>query len=80
MRITHSMVLALVEQGGDAWERTCKLIADSAQSDEEKAKLVQRAREIFDTLVDAGVVERREGEDGQRGVLLDRRLAAGFRA
>ncbi|HIT51548.1 MAG TPA: DUF3516 domain-containing protein, partial [Candidatus Aveggerthella excrementigallinarum] len=64
MRITHSMVLALVEQGGDAWERTCKLIADSAQSDEEKAKLVQRAREIFDTLVDAGVVERREGEDG----------------
>ena len=64
MRITHSMVLALVEQGGDAWERTCKLIADSAQSDEEKAKLVQRAREIFDTLVDAGVVERREGEGG----------------
>ena len=64
MRITHSMVLALVEQGGDAWERTCKLIADSAQSDEEKAKLVQRAREIFDTLVDAGVVERTEDEDG----------------
>ncbi len=64
MRITHSMVLALVEQGGDAWARTCKLIADSAQSEEEKAKLVQRAREIFDTLVDAGVVERTEGEDG----------------
>lgn len=64
LRITHSMVLALVEQGGDAWTRTCKLIADSAQSEDEKAKLVQRAREIFDTLVDAGVVERTENEDG----------------
>ena len=64
LRITHSMVLALVEQGGDAWARTCKLIADSAQSEDEKAKLVQRAREIFDTLVDAGVVERTENEDG----------------
>ncbi len=64
LRITHSMVLALVEQGGDAWARTCKLIADSAQPDDEKAKLVQRAREIFDTLVDAGVVERTEEADG----------------
>ena len=64
LRITHSMVLAEVEQGGDAWARVAKLIADSAQTDEEKAKLVARAQEIFATLIDAGVVEKRVAEDG----------------
>ena len=64
LRITHSMVLAEVEQGGDAWARVAKLIADSAQADEEKAKLVARAQEIFATLIDAGVVEKRVAEDG----------------
>ena len=64
MRITHSMVLSLVSQGGDAWERTQKLIADSSQSDEQKAALSQRASEVFSTLIDAGVVERHELDDG----------------
>lgn len=64
MRITHSMVLSLVSQGGDAWARTQKLIADSSQTDEQKVALVQRASEVFETLIDAGVVERRETDDG----------------
>ena len=64
MRITHSMVLSLVSQGGDAWARTQKLIADSSQTDEQKAALGQRAAEVFATLIDAGVVERHELEDG----------------
>lgn len=58
MRITHSMVLSEVVQGGNAYERVRKLIADSAQTDEEKAALFVRADEIFRTLIDAGVVER----------------------
>ena len=64
LRITHSMVLSEVVQGGDAYARTRKLVADSAQTDEEKAALCVRADEIFQTLIDADVVERLEGEDG----------------
>ena len=56
LRITHSMVLAEVEQGGDAWERVLALIDASLQTPEEKAKLKGRAAEIFATLIDAGVV------------------------
>ena len=58
LRITHSMVLAEVEQGGDAWERVLALIDASLQTPEEKAKLKGRAAEIFATLIDAGVVVR----------------------
>ncbi len=64
MRITHSMVLAEVTQGGDARARVYKLIEDSMQGDEEKAKLKERCDEIFRTLIDAGVVEVEELEDG----------------
>ncbi|OUO32879.1 DUF3516 domain-containing protein [Olsenella sp. An293] len=64
MKVTHSMVLAEVEQGGDAWARVHKLIEDSAQPAEEKAALATRADEIFATLLDAGVVTREEGPEG----------------
>ncbi len=70
LRITHSMVLAEIEQGGDAWARTHKLIEDSAQTPEEKAALSQRTDEVFATLIDAGVVERHEEEDGSTSYLL----------
>ena len=64
MRITHSMVLSEVEQGGDARARVEQLIADSMQPDEEKVKLSVRADEVFATLISAGVVEKTEREDG----------------
>lgn len=64
MRITHSMVLSEVVQGGDAYGRVRKLIDDSAQTDEEKIALAVRADEIFNTLIAADVVERLEGEGG----------------
>lgn len=64
MRITHSMVLSEVVQGGDAYSRVRRLIEDSAQTADEKAALVVRADEIFDTLINADVIERTEGEDG----------------
>ena len=58
LRITHSMVLAEVEQGGDAWARILELIDASLQTEPEKVKLKARAAEIFATLIDAGVVVR----------------------
>ena len=67
MRITHSMVLAVVSQGGDAFARVRRLIEDSAQTPEEKEKLFVRADEVFATLIDAGVVEKTLDENG--GVL-----------
>ena len=60
LRITHSMVLSMVEQGGDARARVSELIAKSLQTDEEKIKLNVRADEIFATLIDSGVVVRTE--------------------
>ena len=64
MKVTHSMVLAEVEQGGDAWARVHALVEESAQPAEEKAALATRADEIFATLLDAGVVTREELPDG----------------
>ena len=69
LRITHSMVLSMVEQGGDAREHVHELIEASLQTPEEKLALEARADEIFATLIDSGVVVRTEapsaeGEDG----------------
>ena len=60
LRITHSMVISVVEQGGDARTRVHDLIETSLQTPEEKAKLEVRADEIFATLIDSGVVVRTE--------------------
>lgn len=64
LRITHSMVLAEVMQGGDAMARVRKLIGDSAQSDEQKLRLYERADEVFATLIDAEVVQKTVDPDG----------------
>lgn len=60
LRITHSMAISVVEQGGDARARVHDLIETSLQTPEEKAKLEVRADEIFATLIDSGVVVRTE--------------------
>ena len=65
MRITHSMVLAEVEQGGNARARVDQLIDDSLQPDEEKVKLHVHAAEVLQTLIDAGVVVHDVDENGQ---------------
>ncbi|MDO5119478.1 MAG: DUF3516 domain-containing protein [Coriobacteriales bacterium] len=64
LRITHSMVLAEVEQGGDARKRVSQLIQDSIQTEAQKAELEDRADEVFATLMDAGVVLCEKDEDG----------------
>ena len=63
MRITNSMVLAEVEQGGNSWARIIKLVDDSLQTDEQKVALKARAAEIVATLIDAGVVLRHTDEE-----------------
>ena len=60
LRITNSMILAEVEQGGDAHARVMELIDDSLQTPEQKLALRARADEIFATLIDAGVVVRED--------------------
>lgn len=68
MRITNSMVLAEVEQGGNAWRRVLTLIEDSLQTDEEKERLRARAAQIFATLIDAGVVVREELDENGKPI------------
>ncbi len=70
MRITHSMVLAVVSRGGNAWKNVHELIEASAQTPEEKVKLSARADEIFDTLLEAGVVVRETDEAGEPSYVL----------
>ena len=64
LRVTNSMVLAMVERGGDARTRVHDLIERSLQTPEEKLKLEMRADEIFATLIDTGVVVREEPPEG----------------
>ena len=67
MKVSHSMVLAEVTQGGDARARVDRLVDDSAQTPEQKAKLHARADEIFTTLINAGVVVRSVDDEGNEG-------------
>lgn len=64
LRITNSMVLSMVERGGDARARVSELIEASLQTPEEKLKLEARASEIFATLIDTRVVVRNEVPGG----------------
>lgn len=64
MRVTNSLVLAEVVQGGDARARVRQLVDDSLQTDEQKLRLHERAAELFDTLMGAGVVVCETDEEG----------------
>ncbi|NEG70196.1 DEAD/DEAH box helicase [Bifidobacterium choloepi] len=57
MKVSHSMVLNEVQQGGDARARIVKLIDDSSQTPDQKDQLLERADAIFETLFDTGVIE-----------------------
>ena len=78
MRITHAMVLNMVERGGDARARVDGLIELSHQTDEEKVSLRKRAEEIFITLIDAGVVEIEHDADGNPDYVLTMELPRDF--
>ena len=70
LKITHSMVLNEVEQGGDARDRIDRLIDDSAQTPDQKERLHQRADEIFQTLFDTEVIEVERRSDGSLDYLM----------
>ena len=78
MRITHSMVLAEVEQGGNARARVDQLIEDSLQPAEEKVKLHVRAAEVLQTLIDADVVVHEVDENGEDVYLVTMDLPEDF--
>lgn len=69
LKITHAMVLAEVMHGGAAYARLHALIKNSFQTAEEQEKLIHACQEIFATLMDAGVIVRKEGTgaDAQPG-------------
>ena len=60
LKITHAMVLAEVMHGGAAYARLHALIKNSFQTAEEQEKLIHACQEIFATLMDAGVIVRKE--------------------
>ncbi|BDR53140.1 DEAD/DEAH box helicase [Bombiscardovia nodaiensis] len=65
LKITHSLVLNEVAQGGDARARVDQLIDDSLQTPTEKEDLHARADDIFQTLQDTGVIELLSGPNGE---------------
>lgn len=64
LTMTHSLVLNEICQGGDAWKRIKDLIEASAQSETDKDKLRQQAASIMENLMDSGIVEKWELDDG----------------
>lgn len=64
MRVSHSMVLSVTEQGGDARSKVRAIVDQSLQKPEDKEALHLRAAEVFATLIDAGVIEETVAEDG----------------
>ena len=80
MRVTHSLVLAEVAQGGDAYARVLELIEESLQTDEEKPRCACAPTRCVQTLLDAGVGGAHGGR-GRRGVVRHHGgRAGGFRA
>ena len=60
MQVTHSMILACVMYGEDAYSRIRNIVSSSAQSPDDKISLLRRVNEIFATLITTGVVEKIE--------------------
>lgn len=56
LKVSHSMVLAEVVQGGNAKERLADLIESSAQTEVQKSRLYSQSDEIFSALIESGVV------------------------
>ena len=64
MKVSHAMMLALAQRGGDVRKRAAELVELSLQSDAEKAALIAQANEIVDILVNAQVLGVERLDDG----------------
>ncbi len=56
LKVSHSMALAEVVQGGDAKERLAQLVASSAQTELQKSRLLLQSDDIFSALIESGVI------------------------
>src|SRR5664279_246162 len=63
MRVSHSMLLNVIEREGDPFESMRQLLRDNHEQPRNQARLSRRAIQIYRTLLSAGVVERREAPD-----------------
>ena len=63
MRVSHSMLLNVIEREGDPFESMRQLLRDNHEEPRNQARLSRRAIQIYRTLLSAGVVERREPPD-----------------
>ncbi|NUR49468.1 MAG: DUF3516 domain-containing protein [Hamadaea sp.] len=59
--VTHSMILNVIERGGDVFADLRKLLTDNHEPRSAQLKLVRRAFAIYRALLAAGVVERVSG-------------------
>nr|WP_253763554.1 DEAD/DEAH box helicase [Hamadaea flava] len=59
--VTHSMILNVIERGGDVFADLRKLLTDNHEPRSSQLKLVRRAFAIYRALLAAGVVERVSG-------------------
>src|SRR5664279_2531137 len=63
MRVSHSMLLNVIEREGDPFESMRQLLRDNHEEPRNQARLSRRAIQIYRTLLSAGVVERLEPPD-----------------
>lgn len=63
MRVSHSMLLNVIEREGDPFESMRRLLRDNHEEPRNQARLSRRAIQIYRTLLSAGVVERLEPPD-----------------
>jgi len=63
MRVSHSMLLNVIEREGDPFESMRQLLRDNHEEPRNQARLSRRAIQIYRTLLSAGVVERLEPAD-----------------
>ena len=64
MKVSHSLVLDEIAQGGNAWKRIRELISSSAQPEGNKKELMETAASVMQTLISSGIAEKWELEDG----------------
>ena len=69
LKVSHSMALAEVVQGGDAKGRLAELIEASAQTELQKSRLLSQTDDIFSALIESGVITL--SNDGDYSTTID---------
>jgi hypothetical protein len=79
MRVSHSMLLNVIEREGDPFDSMRQLLRDNHEEPRNQARLSRRAIQIYRTLLSAGVVEQIDPPDETgRTVRVTQDLQFGF--